>query len=199
MPGPRQTRDKNSASTQTASAAKMAEPLTFASLVSELDKQKESLAAELKTFLTTSLETSLAPIQTSLGTMNESLDYHNQKLTVVENTLTSHSDEIAKLRTRIDQLEKANAALASKAEDLENRSRRQNVRIVGIPEGLEGGSPAEFISKLLQRVIGNDIFPTPPEVDRVHRMLVPRPAVGQCPRAVIVKFHRYQDKERVLR
>jgi len=40
----------------------------------------------------------------------------------IENTLTIHSDEFAGLPTRVDQLEKANAARVSKAEDLENRS-----------------------------------------------------------------------------
>lgn len=84
----------------------MAEPMTVASLVRELDKRKESFAAELKPFLTTSLETSLAPIQTSLGTIKESLDSHIQNLTVIENTPTSHSEELAELTAWLDNLEK---------------------------------------------------------------------------------------------
>ena len=190
---------KDSAPTQATPTAKMPESLTVASLVQELDKHKESLAAELKTFLTTSLDTSLTPIRTSLETINAALDSHNQMITTIENTLSTQSDEIAELTTRLDHLEKANAALTSKAEDLENRSRRQNIRIVGLPEGLEGGSPSEFISKLLRSLVGNDVFPTPPELDRAHRAPAPKPALGQRPRAIIARFHRYQDKERVLR
>ena len=190
---------KDSAPTQATPTAKIPESLTVASLVQELDKHKESLAAELKTFLTTSLDTSLTPIRTSLETINAALDSHNQMITTIENTLSTQSDEIAELTTRLDHLEKANAALTSKAEDLENRSRRQNIRIVGLPEGLEGGSPSEFISKLLRSVVGNDVFPTPPELDRAHRAPAPKPALGQRPRAIIARFHRYQDKERVLR
>ena len=70
---------KDSAPTQATPTAKMAESLTVASLVQELDKHKESLAAELKTFLTTSLDTSLTPIRTSLETINAALDSHNQR------------------------------------------------------------------------------------------------------------------------
>ena len=197
MSRPRQGKD--SSATKAAPAAKMAELLTVTSLVQELEKHKISLAAELKTFLWTSLETSLTPIRTSLDRISAALDSHNQKITTIENTLSTHSNELVELTTRLDQLEKANAALASKAEDLENRSRRQNVRLVGLPEGLEGGSPLEFISKLLQTVIGRDVFPKYPELDRAHRTLAPKPARGQRPRAIIVRFHRYQDKERVLR
>lgn len=107
----------------TAAVAKMLDLLTVASLVHELEKHRESLTAELKTYLSASLEISDTPIRESLETISAALDSHNQKIITMENTLTIHSDELAELTMRIDQLEKANAALASKTEDLENRSR----------------------------------------------------------------------------
>ncbi len=165
--------------TQVATAANKEDPLTLASLVKELGRHRASLTAELITYLSILLESSLMPIQTSLETIGTALDSHSQKITTIKNTLTAHSDELAELTTRVCKLEKANAALASKAEDLENRSRQQNLRIVGLPEGLEGGSPVEFISRFLQTIIGNDIFPDPPELDRAHHTLAPKPAVGQ--------------------
>lgn len=184
-----QRQQKDSAATQAVASAKMAEMLTVSSLVQELEKSRESLAAELKTYLSTSLDTSLAPIQASLDTIRTTLDSHTQKIATMESTLTTHSDELTERTTRLDQLEKANAALVSKTEDLENRSRRQNLRIVGLPEGVEGGSPLDFVSQLLHNVIGEDIFPKPPELDRAHRTPAPKPAQGQ----------RSRDKERVLR
>ncbi|CAK6967586.1 LINE-1 retrotransposable element ORF1 protein [Scomber scombrus] len=158
--------------------ANVEDSLTLTSLVQELDKHRASLTAELKKNLSASLDTSLMPIQTLLETISAVLDSHSQKITTIEGTLTAHSDELAELTTRVGQLEKANAALTSKTEDLENRCRRQNLRIVSLPEGLEGGSPVEFISRLLQTVIENDVFPEPPELDRAHRTLAPKPAAG---------------------
>ena len=184
---------------QVATMANVEDSLTLTSFVQVLEKHRPSLTAELKKNLSTSLETSRMPIRTSLETISAALDSHSQKITTIEDTLTAHSDELAKLTTRVGQLEKANVALASKTEDLENRCRRQNLRIVSLPEGLEGGSPVEFISWLLQTVIGNDIFPEPPELDREHHTLAPKPAAGQRPRAILVRFLWYQDKERVLR
>lgn len=151
---------------------KLADSLTVTSLVQELEKNLECLTVELKTYLSTSMETSLMPLQSSLDTINASLDLHNQKINAIENTLTDHSDELVWLKT---QLEKANTILTFKAEDLENRSRRQNVRIVGIPEGAEGGSPIEFVSQLLHKVIGNKIFPKLSKLDRAHRTHIPKP------------------------
>lgn len=45
----------------------------------------------------------------------------------------------------------------------------------------------------------DNIFPTSPKMDRAHRTLALKPALGQRPRAIIVRFHRYQDKECALR
>lgn len=72
-------------------------------------------------------------MRTSLETISAVLDSHSQKITTIEDTLTTHSDELAELTTRVGQLEKANVAQASKTEDLENRCRRQNLIIVGLP------------------------------------------------------------------
>lgn len=113
-----------------------------------------------------------------LDTIRTALDSHNQNIATMESTLTTHSDELTKLTTRLDQLEKANVALAAKKEDLENRSRRQSLRVVGVPEGAEGGSPLDFVSQLLHKVIGDETFPKPPELDRAHRTPAPKPAQG---------------------
>lgn len=43
--------------------------------------------------------------------------------------------------------------LQSKCEDLENRSWRNNIRLVGIPEDQEGVSVTEFFSGVLQEVL----------------------------------------------
>ncbi len=41
----------------------------------------------------------------------------------------------------MDALRRENVSLKEKLDDLENRSRRSNMRVVGIPEKLEGSDP----------------------------------------------------------
>ncbi|XP_064417918.1 T-complex protein 11-like protein 2 isoform X6 [Latimeria chalumnae] len=86
-----------------------------------------------------------------------------------------------------------------KCDDLENRSCRSNIRIVGIPEGMEGRSMETFVESLLPKVLGEDTFPRRLEIERAHRALRPRPGPGERPRIIIAKFLRYQDKVNTLR
>ncbi len=64
-----------------------------------------------------------------------------------------------------DQLER----LTEKMTDMEDRCRRNNVRLVGLPEGMEGPDAASFLranlSKWIPSLRGRDI-----EIDRAHRV-----------------------------
>uniref|UniRef100_A0A3B3US68 L1 transposable element RRM domain-containing protein n=1 Tax=Poecilia latipinna TaxID=48699 RepID=A0A3B3US68_9TELE len=70
---------------------------------------------------------------------------------------------------------------------------RQNIRIVGIQEKAENDRPTDFVCKLLRE----DNFDRPMEVDRAHRSLTQ--AKDGKARAIIVRLHYFQEKERVLR
>ena len=107
---------------------------------------------------------------------------------------------LSSVETSQTSLAKENDALKEKVAYLENYTRRQNIRIVGIPENAEGPRPSEFITKLLIDVFGEDNFEKPPSVDRAHRSLAPKPVDGDNrPRPFIVKLHHFQTKELILR
>lgn len=65
-------------------------------------------------------------------------------------------------------LTESNAKLLAKVVDLESRSRRNNIRIIGLPESIEGPRPSVFFSELLSEVFGNGVLESPPECDRGH-------------------------------
>lgn len=111
------------------------------------------------------------------------------------NRLDSDMDNLSR---RFAQTEQTVQDLRAKIDDMENRSRRCNLRLTGLPEGCEGGSPTKYVEKLLQDILGADNFPHGVELQRAHRSLAPRPKPGQPPRAIIMQFLRYQDKERAL-
>ncbi|CAM4585815.1 unnamed protein product [Leuciscus chuanchicus] len=103
------------------------------------------------------------------------LDEHRQAL--FANAL---DERVLALEATCTALSGSNAKLLAKVSDLESRSRRNNIRI------------------LLFDVMGEDVLPSPPEIDRAHRALVNKPAAGEKPRAVIIRIHRYQQKERII-
>lgn len=88
--------------------------------------------------------------------------------------------------------------LQEKLTDLEGRSRRNNIRIWGLKEGLEGDSVSEYVDKLIHKELGmsDDVKL---EIQRAHRALAPKSQPNKPPRAIIVNFLRFEVKENVLK
>lgn len=81
---------------------------------------------------------------------------------------------------------------------MEGRSRRNNGKIVGIPEGEEKGKPTDFIIELTPRLLGVNNFVKPVTVDRAHRIPVPKSTDVKKPRSIIARIHFYQEKELIF-
>ncbi|KAJ1130397.1 hypothetical protein NDU88_008750 [Pleurodeles waltl] len=70
--------------------------------------------------------------------------------------------------------------LRSKLTDLEDRSRRNNVRLLGFPEGAEGADIFSYLRDILPKL--TDItFDPPLEFQRAHRLGPKRQAGSGCP------------------
>uniref|UniRef100_A0A4W5MEB3 L1 transposable element RRM domain-containing protein n=1 Tax=Hucho hucho TaxID=62062 RepID=A0A4W5MEB3_9TELE len=117
----------------------------------------------------------------------------------VEAGLSGHSDQLTTLEARFDDVAAANKSLQLQVEDLISCSKRQNTRVIGLPEDSETGSPTQFMAELFKEVLGDEAFPNVPEIDRAHCRLALKPRPGGQPRPIIVRFHRDKEKELVLR
>ncbi|KAL1250589.1 hypothetical protein QQF64_018385 [Cirrhinus molitorella] len=165
--------------------------LTLAEISALHEELRASLAADFKA----SFET----LDTKLDNIHSTVAAHGQRIDSLESGLTEVSERLELLEATCSGISKDNESLRAKLSDLEGRSRRQNVRIVGLPESIEGPRPTAFFSTLLVEVLGDQILSSPPELDRAHRTPAPKPAPGQRPRPVILRFHRYQVKDLVIR
>lgn len=92
--------------------------------------------------------------------------------------------------------------LVLKVDDLENRARRSNLRLVGLPEEKEGANICAFLEKWIPEVLGEHNFPGPITIKRAHRVgrvseTGDRSSVR--PRVVVMKFLNYADKSRVMK
>ncbi|KAL3044380.1 hypothetical protein OYC64_012797 [Pagothenia borchgrevinki] len=127
------------------------------------------------------------------------LHYHRQRIHSLEANATEVEQRLQQLEDAYSALKGDNETLKTKVADLEGRSRRQHFRIIGLPESIEGPCPSAFFSQLLVDTLGTEILASPPELDRAHRSLAPKPAPGGRPRPVIPRFHRFQIKDLVIR
>lgn len=167
-----------------------------AMLTAEMEKQRENLKEDMATLI----QASLAPIQSSIASFREMVDTLGQRVTSVEITAGENFEALSRVEKAVSELQAVNATLVDHIDDLENRSRRANLRIINVPEGSEpNGDMVTFVSTLLKDMMGNQVFATLPELDRAHRALMQKPKDGQPPRAIIVAFHKYQDREKALR
>lgn len=84
-------------------------------------------------------------------------------------------------------------ALEYRAEDAENRSRRNNIHIVGLLEGVEGHNPMAFIEDMLRALL-------PAAQLSPHFMVPPRPGPdGAPPRTFILLLMNFRDRDELLR
>lgn len=115
-----------------------------------------------------------------------------ERITTTEETTTTHGKAIGFLLQR-------EAELFERCEDLQNRHRRQNLRLYQVPEGSEGRDMAAFIKKLLPTVL-TDLPLTEADIriDRAHRALMPKPKENGPPRSIVIKFTDYSVKEQIL-
>ncbi|KAF7686212.1 hypothetical protein HF521_015574, partial [Silurus meridionalis] len=74
---------------------------------------------------------------------------------------------------------------------------RNNVRMIGLKEGLEAGGIVKCVNKILSEGLG--INPDGEfEIERAHLAPASRPSADQPPRIVLIKFLRSSAREKVL-
>lgn len=164
------------------------------SLISLLEQHKTSISEEFKA--------AFSGLNIRLGEMDSKIEGHGLRLDNLETAAGKTSDDMTAMEADIVALKSENVKIKAKLADLEGRSRRNNIRIFGLPESIEGPRPTVFFSQLLMDVLGEETLDSPPELDRAHRVMSSKPAEeGEKPRprAVIIRFHRFQTKELVIR
>lgn len=136
--------------------------------------------------------------KTQLVDIKEEITKTNTRLDEAEGRITKAEDRIQNTEEILSEMLKAQ--MEAKLTDQESRSRRENIRIYGIPEEAEKeyGSINELVEKLLGDNL--DISDTASlQIERAHRALGPQPPPNAQPRSILVKFSSFRAKETILR
>uniref|UniRef100_A0AAV2IXN0 Transposase element L1Md-A101/L1Md-A102/L1Md-A2 n=1 Tax=Knipowitschia caucasica TaxID=637954 RepID=A0AAV2IXN0_KNICA len=112
----------------------------------------------------------------------------------MEQSLSACTDDITILRSQVENMAKEMVKLENKCEDLESRSRRNNIRIIGVSE--DHTPSCEYVASLLTEAF---TLAKQPLVDRAHRSLAPKPGPGERPRVIVARLHYYSDCANILR
>lgn len=154
--------------------------------------------AEITANISKLIDEKMDPISQLLQLHRSELDEHNKRITEAETRISDMEDVVTPIKAKLQSLEKLVHDMGERAEDLENRGRRKNIRIVGLPEGVEGDNPTRFFESWLPKVLGITSKAGRIKLERAHRSLAPKPSSTQRPRPILVRFHNFQDKQQVL-
>ena len=143
----------------------------------------------------------------------------NDKLDPLAQTVLSHTNDLKRANDRLDEvearmlqvetanepqeakmlaLEKKVESLTDHIDELENRGQRKNIRVFNIPENTEGKNALDFFELWLPTFLDMETKRGRVKLERAHRSLAPKPGHGQQPRPVIIRFHAFPDKQRVM-
>ncbi len=145
------------------------------------------------------IETFRAETRCSMGTLQSTMHSSGARLTAIETSLQDFDDRISALEAKCETHEKSNKLLIAKMEDLESRSKCQNLRVSGMLENLDGPQVTAFKTTFFAETLGMDIPDGPEMLDRARR-LASRPSSGQntLPRLMIVRVNHFRVKQRIL-
>lgn len=109
-----------------------------------------------------------------------------------EHTACDHSASLHTLQVKVTHLE-------SKAEDAENRNRRNNLRIIGLPEGSEGLDLSAYTNRLLHMLFPQVAFSSFFAAERAHRMPPACGTPGAQPCTFIFQLLNFRNRDLILR
>ena len=125
--------------------------------------------------------------------LREAVGVHEQ-LATLHREVTSIRAVVKEREATIDTLHKEVVTLKQHHDELEQYSRRNSVRLSGLPE-----MQNENVVDLVMKVINEDMAVTPPlaieEIDRIHRV---GKQDGGRPRPILIKFATYRSQRRVI-
>ncbi|KAF3842531.1 hypothetical protein F7725_024482 [Dissostichus mawsoni] len=190
---------KTETAVSTASEVAGPDKASIISLLEEHRVSSELAQREHRASISADFKAAFAVLEAKLNQTQTTVAEHGEQIDSLETNANLQDQRLRILEEKCAVLADSNAKLAAKTADLEGRSRRNNIRIIGLPESIEGPRPTTFFSELLVELLGNETLQSPPELDCAHRAPAARPQPGTRPRPVIMRLYRYQVKDLIVR
>lgn len=151
---------------------------------------KESLLLLRKSFL--------QDIAHMMSPTNKQLAEVTNKVTHIESKMAEYCTAQNSIADQVNDHSEEISQLKMKIADLEDRSRRNNLKFRGIPENVSNNNLTHFIQEFIKTLLPlcseRDI-----EIDRAHRLPRPKSVDPALPRDVIARIHFFNTKEKLLR
>lgn len=153
------TPEANNLETLTSMAEDVEGEVSLQTLWKEIKASKEDISKKIDR-MTIDIQSKLTRIETSMTTLSE-------QMVEVEARVSATEDDLRDTRSTVSCLEKEVSYLKDKVQDLENRSRGSNIRIVNLPEKSKRCNMVLFLEHIIPEILGAQR--SPPTIERAHR------------------------------
>ena len=160
----------------------------------ELNTLKDELKKEMKEEITTlqqEIERKLTDNTNELQTQKATMAEAQERITELEEWKIDAGEVMMEMQEQTRKMQE-------KVTDLEGRSRRNNIRIFGVPEETEENSTNKYVDQLLKTELqlaeGAELH-----IQRAHRAPAQKPSLNAPPRSIIVNFLKFETKEMILK
>lgn len=132
-----------------------------------------------------------------IAQLKEDTTHLGNRVETIEQRLDEALPTMSALQLRCAAQDQKLDLLLSQLDNFENRSRRANIRIRGMPEATAPRDIIPSLQGIFREIL--DLPDTEPiEIDRAHRALRPPSQDADNPRDIICKLHKYTLKERIM-
>lgn len=160
--------------------------------------QAISVAQAVSDILMPLLDKRLDLLHVSINSALSQITSITQRIGEMETRIAATEADLSTSHRAVENHESQIRLLQEKIDDLENRSRRCNLRFIGIPETIKGEDLSAFITNDLTAALGLSFPQDPPLIERAHRLGGTVFKDGGRPRPTIAKFFHYSTKEKIL-
>ncbi|KAJ1101487.1 hypothetical protein NDU88_006554 [Pleurodeles waltl] len=139
------------------------------------------------------MDTSISSLTLETKSIRSDIASFQSQVTGLDHRMGTLETQMATIQGRDQDL----LYLQSKITDLEDRSRRDNIRLFGIPENKEGSDVQAFLSSALPKLTSLTFDP-PLEFQRAHRVDSKHPDGATRPRPIIACLLRHIQTRQLL-
>uniref|UniRef100_A0A8C5P9T8 Transposase element L1Md-A101/L1Md-A102/L1Md-A2 n=1 Tax=Leptobrachium leishanense TaxID=445787 RepID=A0A8C5P9T8_9ANUR len=151
----------------------------------------EGLITSLSDRLTSRLDSVAADIKREIREIGDRTDKLEEKMA---EQAGAHNE----MAGRVEDLEEQLKGALLKLADIEDRSRRHNLKIRGVPDSVTPQALSQYVTDILQHLLPDATLDSL-LFDRIHRLPKPPSAPERSPRDVLLRLHYFKPREDVLR
>ncbi|MGH0130900.1 UNVERIFIED_CONTAM: hypothetical protein FKN15_048985 [Acipenser sinensis] len=136
----------------------------------------------------------------NLAAQNLNKDLHavSHRIGNAEQRISAVEDRVESVSMDASQSSRDISLLQSKLDDVKNRNCSNNLRLVGLSEGLETGNIISFLDKIFSYIMDLNESDPCPEIERAYQALRPKSCPGKPQRPIILRMLHWSDSQNIL-